>query len=1377
MRRQTSGRVQSDYRSYGYQGDGNSSDGPTYLNSSGGSSNQDGPTRPVIRPSNRVSHLKTPELPRVTPSGAESPMASETRTSERPTFSLNGQQIKETYKPRLRAATSSPRPSTPVSRAFRTNSPGQRANTQNTSNRPLTRNTRGHWALQQELKVKILGITKKQWTKDVYFAVSNYGNVTRIDMEAGSRDNNAWVVFQPPPKKLPPQLCIGRKHEVRHPTLFTVPSPVNSAIQYQENNILYANYISFGIQTEKKSLVNMHEVHAAGEVQIKLNLRRKEVEVQFPLTIDKQKHTCSFQLPISQLSGIHKTEDGRRSSSIIIPFDRPPQFFVQKKPTTKDDSMFPTKERSWSVWSTMFRETDVIDGRTRGCMQTLPLSDGRGSAIIDIGRWTTYQLCFDSSTLSGAQFEEFRNALGDFGVALKDCDQFDISSERPSPLATMLEEEYTGTLSSLQALQTTSSIFDDLAFGLVHLNFPVRYQLESCLSNGFIKESNITRKFLEDLRALDPSHATHILEKVVRKQRVYYDPMDIFKTRTKLTPQRLIPKHCVMQRSVNITPTMMHVASPVMEISNRITRQYLADSDRFIRVKFTDEKGEGALRNMSGGRHDALFNRVSRAMKNGIVVAGRYYEFLAFGNSQFREAGAYFYSPTSTKSAHDIRVTLGDFSDIKSVAKYGARIGQCFSTTRAMQTTVAVHAIDDIERNGYTFTDGVGKLSLFLAQMAAQDLGLQNPFDDPPSLYQFRLGGCKGVLALDPAIKKTEVHIRPSQFKFKAPYNGLEIIRCSSLATPFFNRQVIIVLSDLGVPDHIFIRKQQQMINACELAMMDKTEALKCLLNHIDMNQTTLTMASMVLDGFLDTQEPFMMSLLHLWRASTIKELKKKARIVIDNGAFVLGCIDESGILQGHRDEPQSRHDATRDEKLRTLPEIFIQVDDTSRKCHYKVIKGVCILARNPSLHPGDIRIVRAVDVPALHHHKNVVVLPQTGDRDLANMCSGGDLDGDDYMVLWDKDLLPKLINNGPIDIRAVGDFFVTYMKNDSLGKIAHAHLAQADQQSGGVTSDICIELAKLHSQAVDYPKSGIPAVMDHALRPKKWPHFMEKRHLTAAQIYQSKNILGMLYDQVQLVDFLPMWEDKFDQRILDAFDLDEALLDMVANIKSKYDNDLKRLMAKHGIQTEFEAFSVFVLEHNEETRDYKFAEEFGQIIRVLKLQYKEMCIHASGASTIVDWGQIGPFVAAMYTVSAQQTRDALKECNMTKTVGGQQVPVRNKDAESMPLMSFPWIFHSELGKLATGNKAMQLDVVHEQRRRKHRANKPGATDELGTAETNQGITRIGEMLNLDFGDPQAMAASEQQHEIGVQSGVEVAESSKERRGSLPVASPSVLEP
>lgn len=943
-------------------------------------------------------------------------------------------------------------------------------------------------------------------------------------------------------------------------------------------------------------------------------------------------------------------------------------------------------------------------------------------------------------------FTEFKCALVDHGITIQAVDSYAFRDYFPAPIWNLLQEEITGTHPHLDP---SSHDFDNLLASQIHLPFSVRYQLEACLSNGYIKEHTITEDFLRKLSSIDSEHAVAILEKVVDKQNTFYEPMEIFKMQIRNCLEKKVPNYCVLQRSVTITPTMMHVSTPIMETTNRIIRKYAADSDRFIRVRFSDEKTEGPLHNMPNDRAAALFDRVGRAMKNGIVVAGRYYEFLAFGNSQFRQHGAYFYAPTLSKSAEDIRSSLGEFSHIKTVAKFGARLGQCFSTTRAIRVSVKICEIPDVTRNGYNFTDGVGKISFFLAQMAAQELGLSNAWTDPPTLYQFRLGGSKGVLALDPSISGNEVHIRPSQKKFIAEYMGLEIIRSSALATPFFNRQIIIVLSDLGVMDNIFLKKQQDMINDYEQAMTDESIALQKLRRHVDQNQTTITMAGLILDGFMKTKEPFFMSLLKLWRACTIKNLKEKARIAIDDGAFVLGCVDETATLKGHFDDQAPKPGATSEEKLATLPEIFLQIDDTTKRGHYKIVEGICILARNPSLHPGDVRIVRAVDVPALRHLKNVVVFPQTGDRDLANMCSGGDLDGDDYLVLWDVDLIPRDINeppmdftsekpfemDGPITVGDIGNFFVTYMKNDSLGHIAHAHLAQADSIPEGVKSETCLKLAELHSQAVDYPKSGIPAVMQPRLRPAKWPHFMEKRHVPPSKVYKSRNILGQLYDHVQLVDFKPQWENSFDDRILGAFDLDRQTLDKATEIKLSYDEALRRLMAKHGIRTEFEAWSVFVLQHNHESRDYKFAEEFGRTIGALKAQYREICMSAAGVHSMIEWSRLAPFIAAMYTITAEEMKGALNGDNEPKTMSDDSFAPNGKDPEQTPLISFPWLFPEELGKIANGSKPVHV-VEPMQYRHSRPKRRPTYLEDpgvIGTVQTTAGVTNVGELLNLDF--------------------------------------------
>lgn len=410
---------------------------------------------------------------------------------------------------------------------------------------------------------------------------------------------------------------------------------------------------------------------------------------------------------------------------------------------------------------------------------------------------------------------------------------------------------------------------------------------------------------------------------------------------------------------------------------------------------------------------------------------------------------------------------MGNFSHIKVIAKYAARLGQCFSTTRAIHglSKPDIVKIPDIERNGYCFTDGVGKISSFLAQMITAELGLR--LHTAPSAFQFRLGGCKGILVVSPDAKDKEVHIRKSQQKFIATYNGLEIIRWSRFSCATLNRQTITILSAIGVPDEVFLRMLGEQLANYQTAMSDHAVAQSLLSKYIDDNHMTINIATMIHNGFMVQREPFVISLLHLWRAWSIKLLKEKAKIIVENGAFLLGCVDETGSLRGYSKPAITPGQTfTEDE----LPQIFVQIPSKSDSNRYTVIEGICLVGRNPSLHPGDLRVVQAVDVPALHHIRDVVVFPQTGERDVPSMCSGGDLDGDDFFVIWDKDLQPPEWNcepmnytgptpkpqNQPVMVTDLMKFFVRFMKNDSLPTIAHAHLAQADYLDNNVKDPKC---------------------------------------------------------------------------------------------------------------------------------------------------------------------------------------------------------------------------------------------------------------------------------------------------------------------------------
>ena len=885
----------------------------------------------------------------------------------------------------------------------------------------------------------------------------------------------------------------------------------------------------------------------------------------------------------------------------------------------------------------------------------------------------------------------FSDALRDFNVKIDPKHEFELEKPAKPVIWDWIDppEKYVSGM-------PTSSLDDLKGDNFISLPFSVRYQLEVCLSHGYLSEYTAGKEFVQKLKDLGETKAKNLLEHITVEKEVYHDAMRIFEIKFIRGVKVRVPPTCCYIRSATVTPATIYYHTPSVDVSNRVIRRYIEHSDRFLRVRFSDEKFQGRINSTEGNTMDEVFTRIFRAMNQGITLGDRHYDFLAFGNSQFREHGAYFFASVETLTASHIRAWMGNFDAIKNIAKYAARLGQCFSTTRQMKgCPVEVQYIEDVVRNDFTFSDGIGRISPFLADMAATDLKINKFKGDTPSAFQFRLGGCKGMLATWPGPRPQVVHIRPSQFKFPAPHHYLEIIRWSQFSMASLNRQLIIVLSALGIQDRIFHEKLRNMLSNLDHAMTDKSQAVCLLQKYIDPNEMTLRLAQILQDGFQTSREPFVMSVLSLWRVWQIKYLKEKARIVIDNGACLLGCMDETGTLKGYDSRIPDRN-ASAEEKLAALPEVFVQISRTDQRKGYQVIEGPCILARNPSLHPGDIRVVNAVNVPQLGHLRDVVVLPKLGDRDISSMCSGGDLDGDDYLVLWDRDLLPDDWFREPMEYKAptgknldrdvtvkdITSFFVTYMKHDCLPRIAHAHLAWADYLPGGVDEERCTRLAQLHSDAVDYNKTGKPASMTRDLQPRMWPHFMEKNHQPKERIYKSGRILGQLYDAVERVDFAPNLEMPFDRRILDSgIPVSEDLMDFSRQMKKDYDLTVRRIMAQHEIQTEFEIWSTFVLSHANTSNDYKFHEEIGGISSSLRESFRTECYNKVGGK---QFRHLAPLALAMYRVTWDEIDAALQKFYSEKRFPNSKLfDEARPRIKDLPLISFPWILFEILGQIA----------------------------------------------------------------------------------------------
>ncbi|KAF9902274.1 hypothetical protein EC991_005069 [Linnemannia zychae] len=822
-----------------------------------------------------------------------------------------------------------------------------------------------------------------------------------------------------------------------------------------------------------------------------------------------------------------------------------------------DPNMDNLDASKWSVNSCLRRVVDIPkeDGeftkgnKPNGAQGRPPVEPNPSNLWAKLGKWTVIRFTVG---------HESNHQLNTFMTKCKEFNLFAHSLAPIPPIATQYGQ---------------SNIGKETIESLIKLPFETRYMLESALSFNYIVDYDLTPEVIGILNSVEPVKAASMLETLVAsRERVWNLQEYLRREEQRLarssTRPRIVPAQCVYLRKVIITPTTMYLQPPTVETSNRIIRHYSLLGDYFLRVEYADE-GNNKLwsRDASSNQNNAIFNRVFTTLTDGIKIGDRVYEFLAFSASQLRDNAAWFFCSQSGKETPDtIRSWMGDFSHIKSIAKYGARMGQCFSSTRdiARLRSTDVEMIDDIEHHNHNFSDGCGRISENLARM----IGIELEKETTPSAFQIRLGGAKGVLVKDSSLKGNRVQIRPSMKKFDVAHYVLEVIKTSSFIPSFLNRQIIILLTCLGVPDKVILNLKESMVKDLNMIQHDDMMAIKMLIQNWDEGGTSKMLVTMIRAGFLQRQDPFVKNLLTLFRQQMLEELSKKARVYVPQGAYLLGVCDETGDLEEN--------------------EIFVQVSSVENPSKWKVIEGDCVVVRCPCFHPGDVRVVRAVKCPSLNHLHDVVVFNTKGRRGIPSMCSGGDLDGDDFTVIWDPNIVKNVMEMPPMDysgreaaltddvtIRDILKFFVQYAVSDNLGLIANAHLALSDQLQGGPKHQKCLRLAQLHSDAVDFPKSGKPAEITPDLRPKVYPDFMEK---AAERSYKSNKVLGRIYRECAKTEsFIPKdYRQSFNEAmLLEGY---EDYLESSLAQKALYDQELKSLMNQYGVKSDLEVVSGFIM-------------------------------------------------------------------------------------------------------------------------------------------------------------------------------------------------------
>lgn len=121
-----------------------------------------------------------------------------------------------------------------------------------------------------------------------------------------------------------------------------------------------------------------------------------------------------------------------------------------------------------------------------------------------------------------------------------------------------------------------------------------------------------------------------------------------------------------------------------------------------------------------------------------------------------------------------------------------------------------VEMIHDVERSTHVFSDGCGYISEWLMEKVAERFKVFKA-----SAIQMRYSGFKGVLVTHPLLGKNglpHIWFRKSMKKFEGKFNELSTIRISTFSPAYLNRQVILLLDYLGVPQQFFLDRNRKAL-------------------------------------------------------------------------------------------------------------------------------------------------------------------------------------------------------------------------------------------------------------------------------------------------------------------------------------------------------------------------------------------------------------------------------------------------------------------------------------------------------------------------------------------------------------------------------------
>eukprot|EP01119_Soliformovum_irregulare_P025297 TRINITY_DN9328_c0_g3_i1.p1 TRINITY_DN9328_c0_g3~~TRINITY_DN9328_c0_g3_i1.p1 ORF type:complete len:679 (+),score=139.08 TRINITY_DN9328_c0_g3_i1:47-2083(+) len=451
-----------------------------------------------------------------------------------------------------------------------------------------------------------------------------------------------------------------------------------------------------------------------------------------------------------------------------------------------------------------------------------------------------------------------------------------------------------------------------------------------------------------------------------------------------------------------------------------------------------------------------FISEMEKILRKGIRSNGLDYFFIGHSNSQLGEDArrCYFVPAKSAELAYDL--VFGSMVDPSWQADHvtiGKRLGQLLSRFQQYvelgRDIEIIPDLSDVVRNGRKFTDGCGLISKDVAQAIGQKTYRGEPY--LASVYQIRIRSFKGVLSLDEH-SKSQIHFRPSMNKFTPGAElknsmTLGIMKTSQPHTfGHLNKQIIALLLDRGISPKTILQMHDESIS--RMRKMNYNHQYR-VIELLQRDQVELA-HKYISNGWRNVQPQKQPS------KPQKEKSKEKLKMIVYQSRLVFGIADAYSCLKEGQCFIRTRF---------------------GKSC--KTILGRVLVTRNPCYHPGDLRILEAVQVPELNHLSECIVFSTQGARPPPDEMSGGDLDGDLFFVCWDPRLIPQE-NCDPANYSPGQRTSVKKSARDSVDDRAKylAHYSNLDM--GEIDSlfwryyakngfdDNCRELAQYFSNSVD---------------------------------------------------------------------------------------------------------------------------------------------------------------------------------------------------------------------------------------------------------------------------------------------------------------------